>query len=74
MNWMFVRCGVEVSAVCKKDEKFIVTTNQSDIFADIVIWAAGQFFYPKDSVFQVQTLPYILQKLMTGAISRVMNL
>ena len=46
-----VRCGVEVSAVCKKDEKFIVTTNQSDIFADIVIWAAGQFFYPKDSVF-----------------------
>ena len=46
-----VRCGVEVSAICKKDEKFIVTTNQSDIFADIVIWAAGQFFYPKDAVF-----------------------
>lgn len=50
-NELPIRTGVEVSTIRKEERKFIVTTNQNDIVADIVIWASGQFFSPKESVF-----------------------
>lgn len=50
-NELPIRTGVEVSAVRKGEDKFVITTNQSDIYADVLVWAAGQFYYPKDQVF-----------------------
>jgi len=50
-NELPIRTGVEVSAVKKEEDKFVITTNQSDIYADVLVWAAGQFYYPKDLYF-----------------------
>ena len=46
-----VRTGVRVSALEKEGGQFIATTNQGDFFADIVVWATGQFFSPRDQAF-----------------------
>ena len=46
-----VRTGVRVSALEKEGDQFIATTNQGDFFADIVVWATGQFFSPRDQAF-----------------------
>ena len=46
-----VRAGVRVSGLRKEEEHFIASTNQGDIFADIVVWATGQFFSPRDQAF-----------------------
>ena len=46
-----VRTGVRVSALEKEGDQFIATTNQGDFFADIVVWATGQFFSPQDQAF-----------------------
>ena len=43
--------GVRVSALEKEGDQFIATTNQGDFFADIVVWATGQFFSPRDQAF-----------------------
>ena len=46
-----VRTGVRVSALEKEGDQFIATTNEGDFFADIVVWATGQFFSPRDQAF-----------------------
>lgn len=46
-----VQTGVKVSALRKQDDYFIANTSVGDIFADYVVWAAGQFFYPRDQDF-----------------------
>lgn len=46
-----VRTGVRVSALEKEGDQFIATTNQGDFFADIVVWATGQFFSPREQAF-----------------------
>ena len=46
-----VNLGIQVSALTKEDEHFIATTNDGDIIANIVVWATGQFFSPRDRVF-----------------------
>ena len=46
-----VRTGVRVSALEKEGDQFIATTNQGNFFADIVVWATGQFFSPRDQAF-----------------------
>ncbi|MEM9283934.1 MAG: NAD(P)/FAD-dependent oxidoreductase [Verrucomicrobiota bacterium] len=46
-----VRTGIEVSALKKEGGKFIAATNEGEFFADYVVWAAGQFFHPRDNDF-----------------------
>ena len=46
-----VSCGIEVQSVSKVDDQFIVNTNKGDLFANYLIWAAGQFFSPKSRSF-----------------------
>ena len=46
-----VRTGVRVSALRKDEEQFIATTNKGEFYADIVVWASGQFFTPRDQAF-----------------------
>tara|TARA_Y100000588_G_scaffold393005_1_gene507133 strand:- start:2528 stop:3736 length:1209 start_codon:yes stop_codon:yes gene_type:complete len=46
-----VRTGVRVARLRKQHDQFIADTNQGDLFADIVVWATGQFFTPRDHAF-----------------------
>ena len=46
-----VRTGLEVTSVKKTTAGFVVESSQGTIYADYVIWAAGQFFYPRDQDF-----------------------
>ena len=50
-NELPIRTGLEVSEVRKIEDKFIIITNKTEIFADVLVWAAGQFHYPKDRIF-----------------------
>jgi putative flavoprotein involved in K+ transport len=55
-NKLPVRSGVQVNSLSKQDGQFIATTNQGDYFADIVVWATGQFFSPRDHAFSGSNL------------------
>ncbi|MGE9269601.1 MAG: NAD(P)/FAD-dependent oxidoreductase [Verrucomicrobiales bacterium] len=46
-----VRTGLRVTALSKVDGRFFATTEEQEIIADYVVWAAGQFFYPRDHDF-----------------------
>jgi len=46
-----VSSGVKVTAVQKESDRFNVTTTQGTIRADYIVWAAGQFFHPRDRDF-----------------------
>lgn len=46
-----VRKGVEVTAVKKTSAGFVVDSSQGPIYADYLVWAAGQFFHPRDRDF-----------------------
>jgi len=46
-----VRTGIEVTSVKKTTAGFVLESSQGTIYADYVIWAAGQFFYPRDRDF-----------------------
>ncbi|MBK1855621.1 NAD(P)-binding domain-containing protein [Verrucomicrobiaceae bacterium 5K15] len=46
-----VRPGVKVTSVKKESARFIVQSEQGEIHADYVVWAAGQFFHPRDHDF-----------------------
>ena len=50
-NELPIRTGVHVTSINKEDNHFVVTTNNVKIFAEIVIWATGQFFSPRDNTF-----------------------
>ena len=50
-NELPIQTGLEVSEVRKIEDKFIIITNKTEIFADVLVWAAGQFHYPKDQIF-----------------------
>ena len=46
-----VRTGVSVSGLREEEEYFVATTNEGDFSADIVVWATGQFFTPREHAF-----------------------
>lgn len=46
-----VSTGIKILAVTKESEGFIVKSSQGLIHADYVVWAAGQFFDPRDRDF-----------------------
>lgn len=46
-----VQSGVAVIAVKKESSAFRVTTSKGSIKADYIVWAAGQFFHPRDRDF-----------------------
>lgn len=46
-----VRTGVSVTSLKKETSRFYVETSEGSIHADHVIWAAGQFFHPRDRAF-----------------------
>ena len=46
-----VRSGVKVTKVKKVLEGFVVKSSEGTIHADYVVWAAGQFFHPRDHDF-----------------------
>lgn len=46
-----VRTGIRVSALKKEDDQFIAATDQGEFIADYVVWAAGQFFHPREHDF-----------------------
>ncbi len=46
-----VKSGVQVTAVNKSSTGFTVDTEQGAIYADYIVWAAGQFFHPRDRDF-----------------------
>lgn len=46
-----VRSGIKVTSVQKKSSSFTVNTTQETISADYIVWAAGQFFHPRDRDF-----------------------
>ena len=50
-NELPIRTGVYVTSVNKDDNQFVATTSNVKIFAEIVIWATGQFFSPRDNTF-----------------------
>lgn len=43
--------GVLVNSISKVDDQFVVNTNKGDLFSKYVIWAAGQFFSPREQTF-----------------------
>ena len=46
-----VSTGVDVKSVTKSPEGFIAETSHGTIHADFLIWAAGQFFHPREHAF-----------------------
>jgi thioredoxin reductase len=46
-----VREGVTVTSVEKEETGFRVQTSEGIVLADYVVWAAGQFFHPRDKDF-----------------------
>ncbi|MEM9079344.1 MAG: NAD(P)/FAD-dependent oxidoreductase [Verrucomicrobiota bacterium] len=46
-----VRTGIKITNVRKTSDGFVVDSSQGTIYADYVVWAAGQFFYPRDNDF-----------------------
>jgi thioredoxin reductase len=46
-----VETGVEVRALEPHPGGFVVRTTDGDIHAEFVVWAAGQFFHPRDRDF-----------------------
>jgi len=46
-----VRTGIKVTALRKEDDDFIAVTNQGEIVSRYVVWAAGQFFFPREDAF-----------------------
>ena len=46
-----VRTGVKVLGVLKESDGFVVNSSDGPIHADYVVWAAGQFFDPRDRDF-----------------------
>ncbi|MFT6240291.1 MAG: thioredoxin reductase [Akkermansiaceae bacterium] len=46
-----VRTGVSVTSLKKESASFCVETSEGPIHADHVVWAAGQFFHPRDREF-----------------------
>ena len=46
-----VRSGIKITAVKKQADGFVVESRRCTIHADYVVWAAGQFFYPRDTDF-----------------------
>ena len=46
-----IRTGVQVSDLRKEEDHFVATTSKGDLFANIVVWASGQFFSPRDKAF-----------------------
>lgn len=43
--------GIRVTALKKEGDQFVATTNQGDVYAETVVWATGQFFFPRDLAF-----------------------
>jgi len=46
-----VQAGTDVLAVEPKNERFRIATSQGDLFAQFLVWAAGEFQYPNRSPF-----------------------
>ncbi|MGI9268481.1 MAG: NAD(P)/FAD-dependent oxidoreductase [Akkermansiaceae bacterium] len=46
-----VETGVKVTSVTKTSSNFSVETSQGLITTDFIVWAAGQFFHPRDRDF-----------------------
>ncbi|MEM9235338.1 MAG: NAD(P)/FAD-dependent oxidoreductase [Verrucomicrobiota bacterium] len=46
-----VQTGIQIKSLQKNSDHFVATTNGADIIADYVVWAAGQFFHPRDDDF-----------------------
>tara|TARA_B100001093_G_scaffold143191_1_gene135678 strand:+ start:699 stop:1892 length:1194 start_codon:yes stop_codon:yes gene_type:complete len=46
-----VQTGVKVTSVTKTPSNFTVETSQGLITAEFIVWAAGQFFHPRDRDF-----------------------
>ena len=46
-----VMTGVRVTNLIKQDGQFLASTNLGDYQAEMVVWAAGQFFSPRDQAF-----------------------
>lgn len=46
-----VSTGVKVTDVKKTSSGFVVESSQGTIYADYIVWAAGQFFYPRNQDF-----------------------
>ena len=65
-----VRTGLEVTAVKKTTAGFVVESSQGTIYADYVIWAAGQFFYPRDQDFPGSHHALHSSKFVTGPNSK----
>ena len=46
-----VQTGVEVKRIKQRSSGFIADTSTGEIHTDFIVWAAGQFFYPRDNDF-----------------------
>ena len=46
-----VKCGVKVTEIQRSEGEFRVTTESGPLTAKMVVWAAGQFFYPASRAF-----------------------
>lgn len=46
-----IRTGTKVESLRKSGETFIAETSQGDIQAEYVVWATGQFHYPRNKDF-----------------------
>lgn len=46
-----VRSGVQINSLTKENDQFVANTNEGDLTAKTVVWAAGQFFFPRDLEF-----------------------
>ena len=50
-NELPIKMGVEVMGLQKEGSHFVISTNKGEFFADMVVWAVGQFFSPRDRSF-----------------------
>lgn len=46
-----VRCGVDVLELNRRDERFVLWTSQGEWMADFVVWATGEYQYPRTMPF-----------------------
>ena len=73
-NELPIKMGVEVMGLQKEGSHFVISTNKGEFFADMVVWAVGQFFSPRDRSFLGADLALHSSKVQTGPILKEMSL
>ena len=69
-----VRTGVNILSVQELASGFAVESSDGPIRTDYIVWAAGQFFHPRDQDFPELNTLFIIQRLKTGQSLKVILL